>query len=168
VSGLPAEETVVAQYWILARAAAARGYEHYEISNYARPGFRARHNLVYWRAAEYLASGPGGCGFVGDVRYRNAKPVARYCTALEEGRLPIDSFERLTSGQRLAERLVLGLRTSDGVPAAWLADRIGTDAKLAQRLENWRSAGLLDETPARVRLTEHGFLLSDAIFTDLV
>lgn len=168
VSGLPAEETVVAQYWILARAAAARGYEHYEISNYARPGFRARHNLVYWRAAEYLASGPGGCGFVGDVRYRNAKPVARYCTALEEGRLPIDSFERLTSGQRLAERLVLGLRTSDGVPAAWLADRIGTDAKLAQRLENWRSAGLLDETPAHVRLTEHGFLLSDAIFTDLV
>ena len=168
VSGLPAEETVVAQYWILARAAAARGYEHYEISNYARPGFRARHNLVYWRAAEYLASGPGGCGFVGDVRYSNAKPVGRYCTALEEGRLPIDSFERLTSGQRLAERLVLGLRTSDGVPAAWLADRIGTDAKLALRLKNWRSAGLLDETPARVRLTEHGFLFSDTIFTDLV
>ena len=168
VAGLPPEDTVVAQYWALARAAAARGYEHYEISNYARAGLRARHNLVYWRAAEYLASGPGGCGFVGDVRYSNAKPVSRYCAALEDGRLPIDSFERLTPRQRLAERLVLGLRTSEGVPTSWLADRIGTDPALARRLEHWRAAGLLDETLDRIRLTERGFLLSDAIFTDLV
>ncbi len=168
VAGLPAEDTVVDQYWYLARAAAARGYEHYEISNYARPGFRARHNLVYWRAAEYLATGPGGCGFVGDVRYGNAKPVARYCTALEEGRLPIDGFERLTPRQRLAERLVLGLRTADGVPASWLADRIGADRRLTRQREAWRAAGLLDETPGQVRLTERGFLLSDAIFAELV
>jgi oxygen-independent coproporphyrinogen-3 oxidase len=168
VSGLPAEDVVVEQYWHLARAAAARGYEHYEISNYARPGFRARHNLVYWRAAEYLAAGPGACGFVGDVRYGNAKPVARYCAALEEGRLPIDSFERLTPRQRLAERLVLGLRTADGVPAAWLDDRIGTDPHLAQRRQAWRAAGLLEETPERVRLTERGFLLSDTVFAEVV
>ncbi|HXH83951.1 MAG TPA: radical SAM family heme chaperone HemW, partial [Candidatus Tectomicrobia bacterium] len=71
VAGLPPEDAVVAQYWALAEAAAARGLEHYEISNYARPGFRARHNLVYWRAEEYLACGPGACGFVGDVRYGN-------------------------------------------------------------------------------------------------
>jgi len=168
VAGLPSEDAVIAQYWALARAAAARGYEHYEISNYAQPGWRARHNLVYWRAAEYLATGPGGCGFVGNVRYANAKPVARYCAALEDGRLPIDSFERLTPGQRLAERLVLGLRTSDGVPAAWLADRLALDPALARRRETWRAAGLLRETGDRVSLTERGFLLSDAIFADLV
>jgi oxygen-independent coproporphyrinogen-3 oxidase len=168
VSGLPPEDSVIDQYWVLARAAEARGYEHYEISNYARPGFRARHNLLYWRAAEYLASGPGGCGFVGDVRYSNAKPVARYCAALEEGRLPIEGFERLTPRQRLAERLVLGLRTADGVPASWLADRVGTDVALARRREGWRASALLEETPERIRLTERGFLLSDAIFTDLV
>jgi oxygen-independent coproporphyrinogen-3 oxidase len=165
---LPAEETVVGQYWTLAHAAAARGYEHYEISNYARPGFRARHNLVYWRAAEYLASGPGGCGFVGDVRYANAKPVARYCAALHDGRLPIDTFEHLTESQRLAERLVLGLRTSDGVPAVWLAERVAGDPRLARRVADWMAAGLLRETSTGVRLTERGFLLSDAIFTDLV
>jgi oxygen-independent coproporphyrinogen-3 oxidase len=56
VSGLPPEDTVVAQYWALARAAAARGLEHYEISNYARPGFRSRHNLTSWRAAESMYS----------------------------------------------------------------------------------------------------------------
>jgi oxygen-independent coproporphyrinogen-3 oxidase len=168
VSGLPAEDTVVAQYWSLARAAAARGYEHYEISNYARPGFRARHNLVYWRAAEYLASGPGACGFVGDVRYGNARPVARYCATLEDGRLPIESAERLTGAQRLAERLVLGLRTSDGVPAAWLAERVAGHPRLARRVEDWTAAGLLSRTSDGVHLTERGFLLSDAIFTDLV
>jgi oxygen-independent coproporphyrinogen-3 oxidase len=168
VSGLPPEEAVVDQYWHLARVAAARGYEHYEISNYARPGSRARHNLVYWRAAEYLAAGPGGCGFLGDVRYSNAKPVTRYCAALEEGRLPIDGFERLTPRQRLAERLVLGLRTADGVPAAWLADRIDGDSRLARCRQSWRAAGLLEEAGDRVRLTERGFLLSDAVFAELV
>ena len=54
VDGLPPEGTVVEHYWTLAHAAAARGFEHYEISNYARSGFRSRHNQIYWRAAEYL------------------------------------------------------------------------------------------------------------------
>jgi oxygen-independent coproporphyrinogen-3 oxidase len=159
---------VVAQYWALTRTAAARGYEHYEISNYARPGRRARHNLTYWRAAEYLAAGPGGCGFIGDVRYANAKPVPRYCAALEAGRLPIDSAERLTADQRRAERLVLGLRTSDGVPSTWLDRRIAGDLALERRRDTWRAANLLDETGDRIRLTERGFLFSDAVFADLV
>jgi oxygen-independent coproporphyrinogen-3 oxidase len=165
---LPAEETVLAQYWALAHAAGARGYEHYEISNYARPGFRARHNLVYWRAAEYLAAGPGGCGFVGDVRYANAKPVARYCTTLEAGRLPIESFEQLTPRQRLAERLILGLRTGDGVPLECLRARTSGDPALEARLRNWRAAGLIVDERDRVRLTEAGFLVSDTLFVELL
>ena len=168
VTGLPPEETVVDQYWRLARAAAAHGYEHYEISNYARSGFRARHNLVYWRAAEYLALGPGGCGFVGDVRYTNAKPVARYCTTLEAGRLPIESFERLTPRQKLAERLILGLRTTDGVPAAWLQARAQGDRGLERRLCDWETARLITINGERVRLTEPGFLLSDTLFVELL
>ena len=168
VAGLPPEETVVAQYWALAKAAAAHGYEHYEISNYARPGFRARHNLVYWRAAEYLAAGPGGCGFVGDIRYANAKPVARYCSALESRRLPIESSERLTPRQRLAERLILGLRTSDGIPAEWLKARAQGDRALERRLQDWQSASLILDVGDRVRLSEFAFLLSDALFTELL
>jgi oxygen-independent coproporphyrinogen-3 oxidase len=102
------------------------------------------------------------------VRYTNAKPVGRYCAAIEDGRLPIESFERLTPHQRLAERLVLGLRTSDGIPGAWLSDRVARDPALARRLDAWRAAGLLRETDDRVGLTERGFLLSDTIFADLV
>jgi len=168
VTGMPPEDDVVAQYWSLARAAAARGLEHYEISNYARPGCRSRHNLTYWRAAEYLAAGPGGCGFIGDVRYGNVKPLARYCASLEDGALPIDTFERLTDGQRAAERLMLGLRTADGVPAARLAERAADDGALARRLADWRAEGLLIDQESRVRLSEAGFLLSDALFVELL
>ena len=117
IGGLPAEETVTAQYWALARLAAEAGFEHYEVSNYARPGFRSRHNQRYWRREEYLALGPGACGFLGRVRYGNVKPVERYCTLVEAGRLPLHSHEVLTERQALAERLILGLRTSDGIPA---------------------------------------------------
>ena len=168
VEGLPAEAAVVEQYWTLARTAAARGFEHYEISNYAKPGFRSRHNQIYWRAAEYLACGPGACGFVGDVRYGNVKPVTRYCAMLEEGALPIDTSERLTARQRLGERLILGLRVAEGVPRTWLEERAAGDAALERLVAAWREAGVLTDRGDNVALTEAGFLVSDGLFIELV
>jgi oxygen-independent coproporphyrinogen-3 oxidase len=168
VEGLPPEGTVVEQYWALARAAAARGFEHYEISNYARPGFRSRHNQIYWRAAEYLAAGPGACGFVGNVRYGNVKPVARYCAVLEADRLPIETSERLTARQCDSERLFLGLRLIDGVPRSALHARMADDAPLARRIAAWREAGLLADRGPNVALSEAGFLVSDALFVELL
>src|SRR5439155_18282245 len=161
VANLPGEDTVVAHYWTMVERAAAAGYEHYEISNYARPGFRSRHNQVYWRRGEYLAFGPGAAGFVGDVRYGNVKPVSRYAQLLEEGRLPIDTSERLDARQVLAEALILGLRTADGVASVRLAERVAGDASLRRRLAGWRDRGLLVDDGTRARLTEAGFLVSD-------
>ncbi|MBI3625997.1 MAG: radical SAM family heme chaperone HemW [Candidatus Rokubacteria bacterium] len=161
VAGLPDEDTVTAQYWALARLARQTGYEHYEISNYARDGFRSRHNQVYWRAEEYLAFGPGACGFLGDVRYGNVKPVERYCAMLEAGSLPLGTHEVLTPGQREAERRILGLRLTDGVPLPWLKDR-------RPLIDTWHSLGLLEIAGGRCRLTEAGFLLSDSLFVHLL
>jgi len=168
VAGLPPEETVVAHYWTMVERAAARGYEHYEISNYARPGFRSRHNQVYWRRGEYLALGPGAAGFVGNLRYGNIKPVGRYVQGLDDGRLPIDTSERLDARQVLAEALILGLRTADGVASSLLADRVADDAVLRRRLASWRERGLLVDDRTRTRLSEAGFLLSDALFVELL
>ena len=168
VSNLPPEETVVAHYWTMVECAARRGYEHYEISNYARPGLRSRHNQVYWRRGEYLAFGPGAAGFVGDLRYGNVKPVSRYAQVLEEGRLPIDTSERLDARQVVAEALILGLRTADGVASSLLADRVAGDAVLRRRLAGWRERGLLVDDGTRTRLTDAGFLLSDALFVELL
>jgi oxygen-independent coproporphyrinogen-3 oxidase len=169
VKELPLEETVTAQYWALARLAGEAGLEHYEVSNYARPGFRSRHNQRYWRWQEYLGLGPGACGFLGHVRYGNVKPVERYCALVESGRRPLMSHEVLTERQALGERLILGLRTSDGVPAEWLAERCALErGRLPDVLDAWRARGLLAEHDGHARLTEAGFLLSDALFTELL
>ncbi len=168
VDDLPAEDGVVAQYWLLAHTMAARGFEHYEISNYARPGFRSRHNLTYWRRGEYLALGPGAAGFVGDARWTNVKPATRYASLLADGRLPIDAAERLTERQALGERLILGLRLSDGVPVSWLEARCADDPALASQVRSWLDTGLMIDEDGRVHLTERGFLVSDALFVALV
>jgi len=163
------DDAVASQYWRLVELTAAHALEHYEISNYARPGRRAAHNLRYWRREEYLGLGPGAAGFLGDVRYVNVKPVDRYAALLERGQAPLDTHERLTARQELGERLILGLRLAEGIPAAWLAERIRLEpGGLDRRLAEWREGGLLQEADGRVRLSEAGFLVSDALFADLL
>jgi oxygen-independent coproporphyrinogen-3 oxidase len=169
VAALPPEETVTDQYRLLAGRARAAGFEHYEVSNYARPGRRSTHNQVYWHAQEYLALGPGACGFLGAVRYGNERPVERYCARLEAGALPVATHETLTPRQRMAERLILGLRLAEGVPQSWLDERIALEpGRLPERLDAWRERGLLVVAEGRARLTEDGFLLSDALFAELL
>ena len=169
VTGVPPEEETAAQYARLVELAANAGFEHYEVSNYARPGHRSRHNQIYWRAEEYLGLGPGACGFLGDVRYGNVKPVERYGAMVAAGELPLGTHETLTARQRSAERLILGLRLGDGVPSEWMEARAALGpARLHAILDAWRERGLLTEGGGRVRLTEAGFLLSDALFIELL
>jgi coproporphyrinogen III oxidase-like Fe-S oxidoreductase len=81
----------------------------------------------------------------------------------------VATHETLTARQRLAERLFLGLRTADGVPATWLDERVALEpARLSPRVEAWRARGLLETRDGRARLTEDGYLLSDALFVDLL
>jgi oxygen-independent coproporphyrinogen-3 oxidase len=169
VAGVPGEDDVAEQYWTAARLAADAGYEHYEVSNYARPGRRSAHNQLYWRAEEYFGFGPGACGFLGDVRYANVKPVERYCAIVEAGREPVASHETLTRRQRVAERLILGLRVADGIPAPWVDERISIErGRLPTVLRNWKERGLLVEEAGRLHLSEAGFLVSDALFIELL
>ena len=166
---LPAEETATAQYRRMTELAAEAGFEHYEVSNYARPGHRSAHNQIYWRAEEYLGFGPGACGFLGEVRYANVKAVDRWAAMIAAGDAPVGSHETLTPRQRMAERLILGLRLREGVPAEWLEERVALDgSRLRGVLAAWTERGLLVTEDARARLTEPGFLLSDALFMELL
>jgi len=168
-AGLPSDDAVADQHWLLTRMARETGLEHYEISNFCRPGFRSRHNQVYWRAEEYLGLGPGASGFLGDVRYTNLKPADRYCTMLETGAFPLGQWERLTFRQRLGERLILGLRLAEGVPQAWLDARVAEGRpRLAALLKTWQSQRLLIVRDGRAFLSEAGFLLSDSLFVELL
>ena len=148
-----------------ARHAHRAGLERYEISNFARPGRRSRHNLGYWRRQDYVGLGPGAHGSLGAVRYATRRSEPRWRAAALAGEWPIESWERLTERQMAAERIVLGLRLADGIPAAWLAEHLG-DAPGA--LARYEAAGVLTALNGRLALTDRGVLISDAIFAELV
>src|SRR5882762_9510777 len=90
-------------------------YEHYEISNWARPGFASRHNLKYWRREAYLGFGAGAHSFSGTERWANAHDAADYVNAISAGRLPVEQIENLTAKSALEEELFLGLRQLGGI-----------------------------------------------------
>src|ERR1700688_2713763 len=98
----------------------AAGYEHYEISNYARPGFRSAHNRAYWSGSDYLGIGPSAFSTVGMTRRQNIADFRRYADAVLSGKSTVSSVEHLTSGMKRAERIAPGLRTADGAPAQLL------------------------------------------------
>src|SRR5437667_8966591 len=115
-AGAVPSEDEMAEFYEMARAAlGAAGYRHYEISNWAKPGFASKHNLKYWRREPYLGFGAGAHSFSGRQRWANAHDAAAYVRAIESGRLPLEQLETVTGEQALDEELLLGLRQWDGL-----------------------------------------------------
>lgn len=166
---LPDEEDQAAQYHLLLERAEAAGYEAYEISNFARPGFRSLHNQLYWRGEDYLGLGPGAHSHLDGVRFSNVRSRVAYRREVLAGRAPIESYEILSSEQRLAERIIFGLRLTEGVPLSWLEKRFTeAPARLQSFLGRSEECGLLARDGERVWLTAAGRLLSDSLFAELV
>ena len=134
------------------------GFEHYEISNYARPGRRAVHNSAYWSGRPYLGLGPSAHSFDGHKRRWNAREWTRYLALVEEGSDPVEGTETLTEEQRILEGIMIGLRTSSGVELELI------DAK---QIENLGGTGWLTIEGERLRLTPAGWLRMEAILSRL-
>jgi oxygen-independent coproporphyrinogen-3 oxidase len=149
---------------------AARGYDHYEISNYALPGFRCRHNLAYWSHAAYLGFGPSAHSFRpqedGDhgLRWWNVADLATYTDLLARGRLPVASAERLDERDAIRERILLGLR-SGGLDLARLEQDLGDDleARQTDTIRWMTDAALAIQEGRTIRLTSRGYALCDEI-----
>jgi oxygen-independent coproporphyrinogen-3 oxidase len=168
-AGLPDEDLQVAQFDALVERAARAGLERYEVSNFARPGRRSRHNLGYWRRDDYVGLGPGAHGALGTVRYAIERSEPRWRTRVLAGDWAIESWERLSERQVAAERIVLGLRLTEGIPLQWLERHLadapgGAGAALAR----YEAAGVMAVRDGRLALTDRGVLVSDAIFAELV
>ena len=163
------DDRAAAMYELADRRLAAAGYEWYEISNWARPGHRSRHNLAYWRRLAYEAAGPGAHAFDGATRRWNAARLDAYLAALSPAdgaspTLPPGGRERIDARSAVAERAILNLRTSDGLALAPAARE-----HVATRLAAPFAAGLLDEAPdGRLTLTLRGRMLSNEVFARLV
>jgi len=149
---------------------AGHGYEHYEISNYARPGFRCRHNLNYWSHGEYLGLGPSAHSFErapgqpAGRRWWNTADVSEYIQRLGRGDLPVESEERLGRQELLTERIFLGLRNGC-LDLAQLAQDFGyaLDARAAPLVGGMAEAGLVRAERDSLALTEKGYLVCDEI-----
>ena len=139
----------------------AAGYEHYEISNYARAGFRSAHNRGYWSGADYLGIGPSAFSTVEMTRWQNVSDFRRYSDAVLSGQNPVGSVEQLTEEMKRAERVALLLRTDGGVPAQ-LLDSFETETREFIKL------GLLEKANDRFVLTRAGKALADSVAAELV
>jgi oxygen-independent coproporphyrinogen-3 oxidase len=144
----------------------AEGFEHYEISNWARPGFRSSHNLKYWRRAPYLGLGAGAHSFDGTRRWANSHDPAGYVCSITRGELPVEQIEIVTPQQEHEEEIFLGLRLLDGVDAAKLADQSGN--AILERIEELRAQGLVIVESGRVRLAPDRVAVSNEVFVALL
>jgi oxygen-independent coproporphyrinogen-3 oxidase len=148
----------------------AAGFAHYEVSNFARPGRRCRHNEVYWTGGEYFAAGPGAARHVAGVRETNHRGVTKWLQCVQAGQPPVAERECLASEDKARELLVFGLRRLEGVRRDWFAARTGyeIDTLVGQPLAHFVAASLLADDGQRVRLTREGLYVSDAIWPQLL
>lgn len=163
---LPDEDSVARFYELAVERLAGVGYEHYEISNWALPGFRSRHNLKYWQREPYLGFGAGAHSFRDGRRWANAHEPAAYVAAIEQHCLPVEQHEQLTPGQALEEELFLGLRQLEGIDFARLEERY--NVALRPRLERLREAGLVEVDGGRVHLAPARLSVSNEVFVELL
>jgi oxygen-independent coproporphyrinogen-3 oxidase len=138
------------------------GYEPYEISNYASPGFECRHNLLYWTQGDYLGLGPSAQSFVRGVRFGNAPNLKWYQAALTESRFPVQETVTLTAEEQLRDAVVFGLRLRRGIPTSTLNGHAANYGYLG-RLRELREAHLIEELDEWSRLSARGRLYADTI-----
>lgn len=160
---LPDDESTAALYETACRELEQAGFEHYEISNFASPGFACRHNLNYWDRGEYLGIGPGAWSFIRNTRYRSVADVGEYGKRLLAGESAGEESERIDSGQAASEMVMLALRTSRGLDLEQYKRKFGAEAadRLMMRTEPMELSGLLKRDGRKIRLTRSGFLVSN-------
>lgn len=148
----------------------AAGFEHYEVSNFALPGQRSRHNETYWSGKGYFAAGPGAARYVGGIREINHRSVTTYLQRVLAGESPVAEREQLDDEARARELLVFGLRRMEGVDRRDFAERSGVemDKLVAAQLKKFVDMGLLTDDGERVRLTREGLFVSDAIWPEML
>ncbi|MDP6997206.1 MAG: radical SAM family heme chaperone HemW [Candidatus Poribacteria bacterium] len=142
-------------------------YQHYEISNFSRPKYEPRHNLVYWNNQAYFGLGAGACGYIDGYRYTNLRGVKEYITEVRQG-TPISSQEKLVGRARKAETLMLGLRKLAGISQEAYQQCFGEpiDAEFGAAVEQFKNQDLLQWTENRLHLTPKGLMVADQIFLE--
>lgn len=150
-------------YELAINSLGAAGFDHYEISNFARPGHRSRHNINYWERGDYVGLGCSAASFQNGVRSSNAERLADYMNAVEAGRIPVAESENPQGAEAVAEEAFLGLRMIEG----FLPSKILREA-FCDVWNNLKSRGLATDEGGRWRLTSDGIFFANDAFREFV
>ena len=161
---LPKEELEAEMFEYIIAELERTGFEHYEISNFSKPGFESRHNLMYWDNAEYYGIGAGASGYVDGVRYKNHGPIRHYLKAVEEGSARINE-EHLSQREQMEEEMFLGLRKKSGVSMARFEEKFerSFQEQYGDIVKDLVQQGLMQVDGDRVRMTKRGLFLGDTV-----
>jgi oxygen-independent coproporphyrinogen-3 oxidase len=157
------------QFLLLMQWMEEAGYEHYEISNFAKPGMRSRHNSSYWKGKNYYGFGPSAHSFDGKARWWNIANNNTYIQSIQNNLLPVEK-EELTTTQKMNEYIMISLRTMEGLDLD-KAQAIGPSRNIKEHLlsnsKKFEERGLLEINGNTIRLTKEGKLMADGIAADL-
>ena len=161
---LPKEELEAEMFEYIITELERAGFEHYEISNFSKPGFESRHNLMYWDNAEYYGIGAGASGYVDGVRYKNHGPIRHYLKAVEDGNARINE-EYLTQREQMEEEMFLGLRKKSGVSMERFEEKFGQSFQelYGDIIKDLIQQGLMQVDGDHVRMTKRGLFLGDTV-----
>ena len=170
LGGVPAGDALVGYYAFAVARLAVAGYQHYEVSNWSRPGRRSLHNLAIWQGSEYLGFGCGAHAVVGRRRYSTLRMPAAYLEARRSGASVVEWQEDLTDADLLTELIATALRTVDGLDLARLREAFGYDLATVKATvcESLQTSGYARLTPNRLVLTDTGLFLADGIAAELL
>lgn len=167
---LPGEDEQIDMYELTIAKLTAAGYEHYEVSNFARSGFRSRHNSVYWRNEPYYGFGAGATSYVNGDRNRRIGSPKQYIDAINTGSDAIEFSEHLVGREWLAESVGLGLRVLDGIDLIEFDRKTGVNllAEFDLEIPGLIGRGLVEIINGRLRVTHRGLLLLNDVIQEFL
>lgn len=167
---LPADELVEAMHDYIVEKLPEAGYQRYEISNYALPGYESKHNLSYWQDVEYLGLGSGAHSYWQGTRYENPSSIDDYISALEAGRLPATIEEQVDRQAHMEEYCFLGLRTAAGIDKNLFQQKFGVDlfTVYGRTIEKLVAQDLLQHTARGIALTTLGMKYGNQVFGEFL
>lgn len=167
---LPTDELVEAMHDYIVEKLPEAGYQRYEISNYALPGYESKHNLSYWQDVEYLGLGSGAHSYWQGTRYENPSSIDDYISALEAGRLPATLEEQVDRQAHMEEYCFLGLRTAAGIDKNLFQQKFGVDLfkVYGRTIEKLMAQDLLQHTARGIALTTLGMKYGNQVFGEFL
>ncbi|WP_099187354.1 radical SAM family heme chaperone HemW [Tepidibacter mesophilus] len=164
------EELDLKMYYYTRDYLKEKGYNQYEISNYAKDKKECKHNILYWRCGQYLGLGPGAHSYLNKERFSNYKDIKTYCEKLRNFELPIENIEKLDKQDMIEEKIFMGLRMNEGIDLKKINEEFKVDfmKMYKNEVESLKNTNLIELVDSRLSLTNKGIDISNKVFVEFL